>query len=244
MPVGHHLVYFPPQVPLSQLLPDGTDTLHTPGDPFNRRLWAGGSVRFPGSPGPLLDGSRAVCIETIRRVVVKGVEGEEKVVVRIERRVGTVAEGEDEATTRSRIFRDVEDEPGDAAVVENRELVFMREKTPEQLVHDQQNFGRDRSLKRRIFDLVSTSYDTIHADCCSSSTTCIPPFTNAYPSIALPLLGLDVQRAFHPPGQALHPGSRGIHGFTRARAVDIDAATYSRPGAFEEVRTDYHGDRL
>lgn len=150
MPVGHHLVYFPPQLPLSQLLPDGTDTLHTPGPPFNRRLWAGGSVRF-GSLGPLLDGSRAVCIETIRRVIPKGVEGEEKVMVRIERRVGTVDEDEDEEATRRRIFRDVEDEPGQADVIENRELVFMREKTPEQLHHDQEHFGQDRSVKRGHF---------------------------------------------------------------------------------------------
>ncbi|OJD23536.1 hypothetical protein ACJ73_05114, partial [Blastomyces percursus] len=40
MPAGHHLVYFPPQVPTSQLLPDGTDVLHYPGPPFNRRMWA------------------------------------------------------------------------------------------------------------------------------------------------------------------------------------------------------------
>src|SRR5436189_5904738 len=41
MPRGHHLVYFPRAVPSSQLLPDGTDILHSPGHPFNRRMWAG-----------------------------------------------------------------------------------------------------------------------------------------------------------------------------------------------------------
>src|SRR3954466_8525044 len=71
LPVGHHLIYFPPQVTLSQLLPDCTDTLHTPGEPFNRRLWAGGNLRFPAS-SPALDGSRAVCIESIRNVTVNG----------------------------------------------------------------------------------------------------------------------------------------------------------------------------
>ncbi|ROW12426.1 hypothetical protein VMCG_00800 [Cytospora schulzeri] len=72
LPLGHHLVYFPPTHPTSALLPDGTDADHWPGAPFVRRLWAGGSVHF-AAPGeeqqPLcLDGGRAVCVERVEDV--------------------------------------------------------------------------------------------------------------------------------------------------------------------------------
>ncbi|PYI10083.1 DER1-domain-containing protein [Aspergillus sclerotiicarbonarius CBS 121057] len=148
MPAGHHLVYFPPQVTLSQLLPDGTDTLHAPGSPFDRRLWAGGSVRFPTSNALALNGNRAVCVETIRDVIVKGRPGEEKVLVRIERRIGTVQEGEDHRRIRERIWKETEDETGQASIIENRNLVFMREKTPEQLSHDKASFDTEnRTIK-------------------------------------------------------------------------------------------------
>ncbi|OOQ87592.1 hypothetical protein PEBR_15754 [Penicillium brasilianum] len=140
LPLAHHLIYFPPQVTLSQLLPDGTDILHTPGDPFHRRLWAGGNLRFPAT-SPLLDGRRAVCIESIRNVSVKGREGDEKVIVRIERRMGTVPEGEDEAQTRRRIWTEDEALAGEASVIENRDLIFMRTKSAAELKADQALFG-------------------------------------------------------------------------------------------------------
>ncbi|KAJ5095139.1 hypothetical protein N7532_007430 [Penicillium argentinense] len=145
LPISHHLIYFPPQVTLSQLLPDGTDTLHTPGPPFNRRLWAGGNIRFPGR-SPLLDGSRAVCIESIRNVTVKGREGEEKVIVTIERRVGTVPEEESEPETWRRLWTENEAADGEASVVENRDLIFMRAKSAEQIRVDKDGF----ELPRRI----------------------------------------------------------------------------------------------
>ncbi|KAJ5466740.1 hypothetical protein N7539_009469 [Penicillium diatomitis] len=141
IPVGHHLIYFPPQVTLSQLLPDGTDILHTPGDPFHRRLWAGGNLRFPGPP-LLLNGQRAVCIESIRNVSVKGREGDEKVIVRIERRVGAVPESEDEETTRDRIWTGDEALAGEASVIENRDLIFMRAKSKLELEADQALFEK------------------------------------------------------------------------------------------------------
>lgn len=154
MAPGHHLVYFPPQVTLTQLLPDGTDVLHSPGDPFNRRLWAGGRVRFPTPCGPLLDGSRAVCLETIRGVTVKGLEGEEKIVVKIERRIGVVKEGEEEPDIRERLWKENEEEDGQASVIEVRNLIFMREKTQEQLENDKKYFGTNiKNIKRaRLFD--------------------------------------------------------------------------------------------
>lgn len=141
LPIAHHLIYFPPQVTLSQLLPDGTDVLHTPGAPFCRRLWAGGNLRFPAD-APLLDGGRAVCVESIRNVTVKGREGDEKVIVTIERRVGTVPEEEDEIQTWNRIWTEDETQPGESAVIENRDLIFMRKKTADQIRMDQAQFEK------------------------------------------------------------------------------------------------------
>ncbi|KAL3489452.1 HotDog domain-containing protein [Aspergillus germanicus] len=142
LPAGHHLVYFPPQVTLSELLPDGTDTLHTPGSPFNRRLWAGGSVRFSTTSRLLLDGSRAVCVEGIRNVIVKGPPGEEKIIVKIERQIDAVREGEAESDVRKRIWTTSEDVEAHTSIVENRDLVFMRDKTPVQLSQDKAGFSQ------------------------------------------------------------------------------------------------------
>ncbi|OQE36020.1 hypothetical protein PENCOP_c012G01514 [Penicillium coprophilum] len=148
LPVGQHLIYFPPQVTLSQLLPDGTDTLHTPGDPFNRRLWAGGNVRFPVR-SPLLDGSRAVCIESIRNVTVKGREGDEKVIVTIERRIGKVPEQETADQTWGRIWKENKDNVGESSVIENRDLIFMRLKSSAQIEADKAQFGKPGRILRR-----------------------------------------------------------------------------------------------
>jgi hydroxyacyl-ACP dehydratase HTD2-like protein with hotdog domain len=149
LPAGHHLVYFPPQVTLSQLLPDGTDVLHSPGEPFNRRLWAGGRLRFPITSDLVLNGARAVCIETIRDVIVNGREGAEKVAVKIERRIGTVQENEEESSIRRRIWKESEAEIGNASVIENRDLVFMRKKTQEELSHDKANFDNNSRIINR-----------------------------------------------------------------------------------------------
>ncbi|KAJ5474839.1 hypothetical protein N7475_004405 [Penicillium sp. IBT 31633x] len=148
LPVGHHLIYFPPQVTLSQLLPDCTDTLHTPGEPFNRRLWAGGNLRFPSSSPPL-DGSRAVCIESIRNVTVKGREGDEKVIVTIERRVGNVSEQETAEQTWDRLWKENEADAGESSVIENRDLIFMRLKTGAQIEADKARFGKPGRIVKR-----------------------------------------------------------------------------------------------
>ncbi|KAL2866321.1 uncharacterized protein BJX67DRAFT_382122 [Aspergillus lucknowensis] len=149
LPPGHHLVYFPPQVTLSQLLPDGTDTLHTPGTPFNRRLWAGGGVRFLSTNKLILDGGRAACIEGIRDVIVKGHPGEEKIIVKIERRIGAVLdENEAESDIRDRIWSG-EDGGVHPSIIESRDLVFMRDKTPSQLELDKAKFSQvSRTIKR------------------------------------------------------------------------------------------------
>lgn len=140
LPQAHHLVYFSPQIPGSALLPDGTDPLQSPGPPFVRRMWAGGSLLFNTSRKHqlLLDNERAACIERITDVTVKGTEGDEKVFVNIERRIGlvhaetTFSNGEERDIDDTRLMQryQVEDheELGQASVLETRNIVFMREK--------------------------------------------------------------------------------------------------------------------
>ncbi|RGP80972.1 mesaconyl-c4 hydratase [Fusarium longipes] len=111
LPQGHHLVYFPIQLPPSRLIPDGADPDHSPGTPYTRRVWAGGEVTFRGEDMKL-DARPVVCREKIEDVALRGREGEEKVFVDIWRKYGTghEVEGRDEW--------DIE---------ERRTLVFMRE---------------------------------------------------------------------------------------------------------------------
>ncbi|KAF4621710.1 hypothetical protein G7Y89_g14495 [Cudoniella acicularis] len=120
LPQGHHLVYFPPQVLSSDLLPDGTDPVQSPGPPYVRRMWAGGSLVFDPAPArPLvLDASRVVCREKITDVSVKGADSQEKVFVTIERRVGLSSEQEQDSEV-----------PANTVALERRNLVFMEEKT-------------------------------------------------------------------------------------------------------------------
>lgn len=154
MPSGHHLVYFPPQVTLSELLPDGTDILHTPGEPFNRRLWAGGKITFPQPGGHadnlLLNGQRAACVENIGNVAVQGSEGDEKILVTIDRRFTSVHELEDEAQIRARVASDSSE-----VLVEKRTLFFMRDLDPEQQLE------RDRKKSRFVKGMpVSNSFSS------------------------------------------------------------------------------------
>lgn len=87
LPFAHHVVYFPPPAPLSSLLPDGTEPLHSPGPPFHRRMWAGGSINLNNYEDSLQTGVEAVCQELIRDVTIKGRVGEEKIYVTIERSI-------------------------------------------------------------------------------------------------------------------------------------------------------------
>lgn len=87
LPFAHHVVYFPPPAPLSSLLPDGTEPLHSPGPPFDRRMWAGGSINLKTYEDSLQKGVEAVCQERIRDVMIKGREGEEKIYLTIERSI-------------------------------------------------------------------------------------------------------------------------------------------------------------
>jgi hydroxyacyl-ACP dehydratase HTD2-like protein with hotdog domain len=67
---GHHLIFFHPRNPESALRPDGTDADFCPPEPFTRRMWAGGSIKWPGSP--LAVGDRVESISTVSSVEKKG----------------------------------------------------------------------------------------------------------------------------------------------------------------------------
>jgi hypothetical protein len=157
LPQGHHLVYFSPQVPSSKLLPDGTDPLQSPGEPFVRRMWAGGRLLFDNhlSDQPQLNNRRAYCREHIPDISIKGSEGDEKVFVNIERRIGYCgATSENErpfgssaprssATNVSPMDAEVDFSP---AIIETRNLVFMREKSVTTIKEDVARPGK--TLKR------------------------------------------------------------------------------------------------
>ncbi|KAK8081431.1 mesaconyl-C4 CoA hydratase [Apiospora saccharicola] len=106
----------PPRPAPSRLCPDGTDPYHSPGEPFERRMWAGGSIEFLN----ILRQNRTpyVCAETIQDVRVRGPPGDEKVFVDVLRRYG-----------KSRQVRDDRgpfELAGREAIKEVRKLVFMR----------------------------------------------------------------------------------------------------------------------
>lgn len=137
LPQGHHLVYFPTRATSAQLLPDGTDTLHSPGAPFVRRMWAGGSLYFsthlndiPRSR--LYKTNRAVCAEGIRDVRIKGTPDEEKIFVDIERQYAwrnsylKLASPNDPNFERTQFLERTPDQISPFFIFEKRTLVFMR----------------------------------------------------------------------------------------------------------------------
>lgn len=157
-PQGHHLVYFPTHTPLSQLLPDGTDVLHSPGAPFVRRMWAGGSVQFSTDPrcvflGILGRARRATCVEGIRDVRVRGPPNEEKIFVDIERQYRTTGIYQpprllDVGQAKEKFRRSV---PAD--ITEKRTLVFMR---TEQAPREERRFVKSPGDPEFNMDLTPT----------------------------------------------------------------------------------------
>ena len=116
LPFGYHLIHFLTNVPLSALLPDGTDATQSPGLPFTRRMWAGGSIAFK-RPIPLNNGMFR-CTERIADVQVKGQGKDQKVFVKIEREV---------YPERSPVEQGTAGGISPLHLVETRTLVFMRE---------------------------------------------------------------------------------------------------------------------
>ena len=146
---GFHLIYFPPATRESELLPDGTDPLQWPGEPYVRRMWAGGSIQFNIGKAARLRGSRGACVERITEVVTKGKPGEEKIFINLERRMGTVLNQQTARKLRQNndgkrlvplrrkyaarvspeTVREFLSTDQNCCVIENRSIVFMREST-------------------------------------------------------------------------------------------------------------------
>jgi hydroxyacyl-ACP dehydratase HTD2-like protein with hotdog domain len=142
IPFGHHLVYFNPSPTSRNLLPDGTDDLHSPGAPWVRRMWAGGKLQldmqkyFSLQDGWLLNHD-FVCAESISDVQLRGNGDSAKIFVTIERRF---ARSDSKNVNRYKdIGRELQDqmqkgaEWGDASLIEERNLVFMKARSTEEV---------------------------------------------------------------------------------------------------------------
>ncbi|TPX13764.1 uncharacterized protein E0L32_005708 [Thyridium curvatum] len=154
LPQGHHLVYFPLHLPPSALCPDGTDPAHLPPLPAHtRRMWAGGSVSFApdrwrdelrlgGGAGGII--RRAVCVEGIGDVSLRGGGDKDKVFVDLWRRYGALpaeiggGEGGGGVVPEEVLDRIV----ASPAIEERRTLVFMREDKKKDAAAGEPSSGR------------------------------------------------------------------------------------------------------
>jgi len=120
LPPGHHLVYFPPQLPEHLLLPDGSDAEQSPGAAWPRRMWAGGSLAFSRDPrNRLRYFDEAVLRERVENVHVRG----GKLFVWFERRMFRVpAAGEEPAVVEHRCLAFMPPVDRDAPPVVQRTL--------------------------------------------------------------------------------------------------------------------------
>lgn len=152
VPVGEHLTYFNRVIGPLELLDDGTDTSHSPGGSWVRRMWAGGSLRlkphqyFDKKRGFVLN-STIVGVEYIKDVRLRGDGDTAKIFVDIERRFAKVDELlENYSAAHSikkasfvhaqRYFKDQaqgNEDWGDAFFKEERTLVFFKERTAGEL---------------------------------------------------------------------------------------------------------------
>ena len=154
LPVGHHLIWFNPAVPTDHLLPDGTDASHSPGGPWVRRMWAGGSLKlnsddyFNKRNGFARD-TPMTGVERIKHVQLRGQGDAAKIFVTIERRfarLDTLKQrysalydrlGKDSGLPKIQAFFEnqllSDDDWGDALLKEERNLVFLKERSTEEL---------------------------------------------------------------------------------------------------------------
>lgn len=144
--IGEHIIFCNPAIADDKLLPDGTDRLHTPGGSFVRRMWAGGAVRVDKSIYFKADlgwtrNKDILCSERIKDVKLRGQGEKEKIFITIERKFARF-------DPVSRAMSDSEQGPGSSKnallrrkmlewekpfLTEDRNIVFMRERSPEEL---------------------------------------------------------------------------------------------------------------
>lgn len=151
IPPGQHLLWFNSALPTQELLPDGTDASQSPGDPWVRRMWAGGSVTLRSNDyydrkyGFILNTAMAGT-ERIKDVRLRGEGDTAKIFVTIERRFARVKDiyttireerrRESQYGSPSRIFERLlrdDHEWGSAILKEERELVFFKERSAAEL---------------------------------------------------------------------------------------------------------------
>lgn len=85
LPPGYHLVYFTPAALQHHLGKDGTDISYSPAEPFTRRMWAGGEIKWE-KENPLRVGEDAVEITNLISAEPKVTRtGEAMVVVGVEK---------------------------------------------------------------------------------------------------------------------------------------------------------------
>lgn len=112
IPAGYHLAYFtPPQLPGSLGI-DGTDTSYNPDSPFTRRMWAGGSIQWPGAD-PTSGGSAHLRVGDVATEVTRVVSCEPKVI----KKTG-------EAMLVVGVVKEFLDSKDNVCVVDNRNWVF------------------------------------------------------------------------------------------------------------------------
>jgi hydroxyacyl-ACP dehydratase HTD2-like protein with hotdog domain len=117
-------------------------------------MWAGGNVRWKSALK--VDGRRYACVEGIRDVTLKGKEGEEKVFVGIERRIGDVSDLTNEEEIRQKLWAEKEEEFAGSDIVERRNIVFMRERSEAELEKVRTRGAappKDKMLKREFSSL-------------------------------------------------------------------------------------------
>ncbi|KAK4175978.1 hypothetical protein QBC36DRAFT_353403 [Triangularia setosa] len=122
LPQGYHMVYFEPKVSSYTPMLDGTDPYHFPGQPFERRMWTGGSVTFTPeyhSRMLLSDSTEAECIETVNPRATQ-FKGEDKVFVEISRDYYVTSPPTTPSQPESKI----------KVLSETRKLVFLRPLPP------------------------------------------------------------------------------------------------------------------
>lgn len=111
---GHHLVFFHPRLPENALRPDGTDADFCPPEPFTRRMWASGTMRWNPKPGGALSvGDNAHVVSTIASVEKKGFDAvNTHPMVFVKQRIEVTAQGR-----------------GEPSVVEERSHVYLASRT-------------------------------------------------------------------------------------------------------------------
>jgi hypothetical protein len=214
-----HFLHYNDLSPQPDLLPDGTDNHHSPGGLWTRRMWAGGSLhllprKFYKLKYGLYPEARMGCLEYIKDVQLRGSGEAEKIFVTIERRVTRLDEntGHDRRlrfpTTKAAAEvckRDV-NEPswGESILKEERRLVFLKDRSPEEVAALLKNAGSVERYLRCVFSsernvngLELTRYSTRRPGRLS--------FLDTHTSNALPLLRVDFQCAPDPSRQRVCP---------------------------------------